>query len=149
MQRANSLSFMIQNLASLLQRQADQVLQEQLGIGMSQFRILKIVQANPHMMQRHIADSLGQTEAGISRQVKLLLSQKLLVTQRNPKNRREHHTVLTTKGFQITEAAQDVLQSAQAPFLDGLSDKQQRELMELLEKLNHNIFLSTNLDSDF
>jgi DNA-binding MarR family transcriptional regulator len=140
---------MIQNLASLLQRQADQVLQEQLGIGMSQFRILKIVQANPHMMQRHIADSLGQTEAGISRQVKLLLSQKLLVTQRNPKNRREHITVLTPKGFQMTEAALEVLQLAQAPLVDGMSEKQQLELMTALDTVKHHIFLTSNIDSDF
>jgi DNA-binding MarR family transcriptional regulator len=149
MQHANSISLLIQNVATLLQKQSDQVLQEQLGIGMSQFRILKIVQANPRLLQRHIADALGQTEASISRQVKLLYNKQLLSTRINPKNRREHITSLTPKGFQITEAALEVLQISQAPFLDGFSDKQQTELLELLNTLRYHIFLTSNINSDF
>jgi DNA-binding MarR family transcriptional regulator len=143
---ASSISFMIQGTAALLLKQSDQVLQEQLGIGMSQFRILKIVQANPRMLQRHIADALGQTEASISRQVKLLHDKQLLATHINPKNRREHITSLTPKGFQITEAAQDVLQAAQAPLVDGMSEKQQLELLELLTAFRHHLFLTSASD---
>jgi DNA-binding MarR family transcriptional regulator len=149
MQHASSISLLIQNVATLLAKQSDQVLQEQLGIGMSQFRILKIVQSNPRMLQRHIADSLGQTEASISRQVKIMHQKQLLQTHINPKNRREHITTLTPKGFQMTEAALDVLQTAQAPLVDGFSDKQQTELMRLLENLRHHIFLTSNIDSDY
>jgi DNA-binding MarR family transcriptional regulator len=146
---ASSLSAIIQGIATLLHKQSDQVLQEQLGIGMSQFRILKIVQANPRMLQRHIADSLGQTEASISRQVKLLHGKQLLATRINPQNRREHITTLTTKGYQITEAAVEVLQRAQEPLLGGFSEKQQHELIALLDRYRHNIFLTTDLDRDY
>ncbi len=116
---------------------------------MAQFRILKIVQSNPRLLQRHIADALGQTEASISRQVKILHQKQLLQTQINPKNRREHITSLTAKGFQITEAALDVLQTAQAPLVDGMTEKQQLELTKLLDTVRHHIFLSSNLDTDF
>jgi len=146
---ANSISFLIQGVATLLQKQSDQVLQEQLGIGMSQFRILKIVQANPRMLQRHIADALGQTEASISRQVKLLHKKQLLKTHINPKNRREHITSLTPKGFQITVAALEVLQVSQSPLVDGMTEKQQTELLELLGAFRHHIFLTSNIGSDF
>jgi DNA-binding MarR family transcriptional regulator len=149
MQHANSISFLIQNIATLLLRQSDQVLQEQLGIGMSQFRILKIVQANPRMLQRHIADALGQTEASISRQVRVLHDKQLLKTVINPRNRREHITSLTPRGFQITEAALEVLQNAQAPLVDGFSEKQQLELMHTLDTLKHHIFLTAGLDRDY
>jgi DNA-binding MarR family transcriptional regulator len=140
---------MIQGIATLLLKQSDQALQEQLGIGMSQFRILKIVQASPRLLQRHIADSLGQTEASVSRQVKLLHSRQLLTTRINPQNRREHITTLTPKGYQVTEAAAEVLRHSQAPLFDGFSEKQQQELAELLAKYRHNIFLTTNLDRDY
>ncbi len=145
----SSISLLIQNVATLLAKQSDQVLQEQLGIGMAQFRILKIVQSNPRLLQRHIADALGQTEASISRQVKILHQKQLLQTQINPKNRREHITSLTAKGFQITEAALDVLQTAQAPLVDGMTEKQELELTKLLDTVRHHIFLSSNLDTDF
>ena len=149
MQHANSISFLIQNVATLLAKQSDQVLQEQLGIGMSQFRILKIVQANPRLLQRHIADALGQTEASISRQVKIMHDKQLLSTHINPKNRREHITTLTPKGFQMTEAALEVLQVAQASLVDGTSEKQQLELMKALDTIKHHIVLTSNIDSDF
>jgi DNA-binding MarR family transcriptional regulator len=145
----SSISLLIQNVATLLAKQSDQVLQEQLGIGMAQFRILKIVQSNQRLLQRHIADALGQTEASISRQVKILHQKQLLQTQINPKNRREHITTLTAKGFQITEAAMNVLQAAQSPLVDGMTEKQQLELTKLLDTVRHHIFLNSNLDSDF
>lgn len=149
MHHANSISSLIQNVATLLAKQSDQVLQEQLGIGVSQFRILKIVQHSPRLLQRDIADALGQTEASISRQVRIMHDKQLLATHINPKNRREHITVLTTKGFQMTEAALEVLQNAQAPLVDGMSEKQQLELMNALDTLKHHIFLTSNIDSDF
>ncbi len=149
MQHANSISLLVQSVATLLHKQADQALQEQLGIGMAQFRILKIVQANPRLLQRHIADALGQTEASISRQVKILHDKQLLAMRLNPKNHREHITTLTPKGFQITEAALEVLQNSQSPFLEGFSEKQQNELLEMLTTLRHHIFLTTDSREDF
>jgi DNA-binding MarR family transcriptional regulator len=122
-----------------MSRQADQVLQERLGIGMSQFKILMILKWDTNVQQKYIADSLGQTEASISRQIKLLHEQNLLSTTINPKNRRQHITTLTGKGERLTEQAFEVLHTYNLPILGRLSDKQQKQLIEMLSIMHDEI----------
>lgn len=142
MRPSNNVGYLLQRLAFMLNRQSDQVLQEQLGIGFSQFKILMVLGWNPSVRQRHIADKLGQTEAGISRQIKLLKELGLLTTQVNPKNRREHITVPTSRGERMTEKAMELLNQYYAPMLGQLSDKQQEKLLESLTILHD--FVSQN-----
>ncbi|HVC36501.1 MAG TPA: MarR family winged helix-turn-helix transcriptional regulator [Candidatus Dormibacteraeota bacterium] len=132
----NDLGYLLQHLASLLGHQTDQVLQEQLGIGLSQFKILWILQWNPNVDQRYIAESLGQTEASISRQIRLLKTEGLLGSQRDADNRRRHITAATLKGTKVTEAAVEIMRRSFAPMLDQLSDKQFEQLMESLQILH-------------
>src|ERR1700744_6374914 len=104
-----NLTYLLHHLAEVLGKQSDQVLQEQLGIGLSQFKILMVLEWNPRVQQKAIADSLGQTEASISRQIKLLKAKKFLVSRQDPQNRRRHITVPTTLGMQVTEAATAIM----------------------------------------
>lgn len=130
MQPVNRLGYLLEHLAGMLSRQSDQVLQEQLGIGLSQFKILMALSWNPHVRQKKLADSLGQTEASISRQIKLLHDKGMLLTRVNPAERREHLTEVTTKGFKIAEAARAIMAQHTAPLIQRLSDKQVQQLIE-------------------
>lgn len=132
----NNLGYLLQHVSSLLAKQSEQVLQEQLGIGFSQFKILRALQVNPHMKQRQIASNLGQTEASVSRQVKLMVDNGLLHVRVSPKNRREHITVPTAKGVKLTEAALDALMKYHAPTFSALNEKQREQLREILETLH-------------
>ena len=129
---ANNIGFLLQRLASIMARQSDQVLQEQLGIGFSQFKILMILHWKPETKQRYIADKLSQTEASISRQIKLLEKQGLITVHVSKENRRQHMTRLTPKGLRVIEKALDVLNSYYAPMFSGLSDKQKEQLLGTL-----------------
>jgi DNA-binding MarR family transcriptional regulator len=135
----NKLSYLLQHLAAVMGRQSDQVLQEQLGIGLSQFKILMVLEWNPRVQQRAIADSLGQTEAGISRQIKLLKSKKLLVTKPDPQNRRRHITAPTPLGMQVTEAAADILRRSLTPDFTYLGDDQLLQLATGLQQLHRQV----------
>jgi DNA-binding MarR family transcriptional regulator len=136
MQPTNAIGFLINHLAFLMMRQSDQVLQERLGIGFSQFKILKVLQTNPQVQQKQIADALGQTEASISRQIKLMHDSGLLQTTVRPENRRRHLTTLTRKGARISEEAIVVLNAYHKPMFDNLGDKQQQQLVEILQKMH-------------
>jgi DNA-binding MarR family transcriptional regulator len=124
--------YLLQHTATILMRQSDQVLQERLGIGMSQFKLLMMLQHSPNVQQRKLAERLGQTEASISRQIKLLCEKGLLVVHINPKSRREHITVPTPKGVKMTSAAVEVLDQYHAPMFELLTDKQRQHLNEAL-----------------
>jgi len=136
MRPVNNIGYLINHLAFVLGRQSDQVLQERLGLGFSQFKILKILQHATNIQQKQIAEKLGQTEASISRQMKLLVEAGLLQVTVNPANRREHITRLTSKGERIADEAISVLGVYHAPVFEGLNEKQQAALLESLGVLH-------------
>lgn len=126
----NNIGYLLQHLSTVLAKQSDQVLSERLGIGFSQYKILLVLQANPRTRQRHIAERLGQTEASISRQIKLMHGKNLLQTTINPNNRREHVTNPTVKGLRLVEEAQKLLNNYHGPMFERLSGKQREQLLE-------------------
>jgi len=128
---------LLTHLAFVLGRQSDQALQEQLGIGMSQYKILTMIAENPSVQQRDIASSFGQTEASISRQIKLLRKKELVTVRINPKNRRQHLSVLTIKGKHLTEAALAIFNRLYSEALSPLAAKQRDQLTEALAQLHH------------
>lgn len=132
----NNLLYLIDHLAAVVGKQADQVLLEQLGIGMSQYKILQVLEWNPRVQQKAIADSLGQTEASISRQIKLLQAKGLLSSRRDPQNRRKHIASPTTLGMQVTEAATAILRRNFGPEYASLGDDQLQQLLTRLQELH-------------
>jgi DNA-binding MarR family transcriptional regulator len=136
MDPAQAITYYIQHLAVLTGRQSDQILQEQLGIGMSQYRILEVLQTNPSVQQKQIASLLGQTEASISRQVKIMQDKSMISAQANPQNRREHLTTLLPKGERLLEVGTEVLAQYHRPAIDSLSGKEQVNLLKHLSQLH-------------
>lgn len=136
MQQTNNIGYLIQHVPSVLAKQSDQALQERLGIGFSQFKILMVLGLNPNVQQRHIAKSLGQTEASISRQIKLMHERGWLSSIRSTSNRRERITKLTEKGLKIAEEAQGVLSRCHAPMFEHLTESQISEMQIILNKMH-------------
>lgn len=135
MKPTNNIGFLLQHIAFSLARQNDAVLQDELGIGFSQFKILMVLQWRPNVQQKQIADQLGQTEASISRQIKLMYDDGLLQAVPRPEDRREHITTLTTRGVRICEQAMDVLNKHHQPLFRQLTNEQQQQLLESLQIL--------------
>jgi DNA-binding MarR family transcriptional regulator len=133
----NNLGYLVQHLAAVIGRQSDQVLQEQLGIGLSQFKILMVLEWNPQVQQKFIAESLGQTEASVSRQIKLLQKKGLLQSRIDPDNRRKHVTAPTPLGMQITEAATAILRRNFGPDFALMGEKQMMQLLAQLQNLHY------------
>lgn len=136
MKPTHNIGYLLQHLAFTMARQNDQLLQDRLKIGFSQFKILMVLQRNPYIQQKAIADALGQTEASISRQIKLMVDDGLLESRVAPENRRRHLTMPTSKGLQLTEAALDTLNRFHTPMFERLSDQQRQELLEILATMH-------------
>lgn len=132
----DNLGYLLRHLAAVMGRQTDQALQEQLGIGLSQYKILMVLDGNPYVQQRFIAGSLGQTEAGISRQIKLLSGKGLLSTRQDPSNRRQRITSLTPMGTRLTEAATAIIGHSFGPEYAEMGEDQLRQLIVKLQKLH-------------
>lgn len=128
----DNLGYLLHHLASTLDRQSDQILLERLGIGFSQYKILMALKWHANVQQRFVAEYLGQTEASISRQIKLLADKGLVQTRTSPTNRRERITSLSGKGDRLVDAASSALNHYHAPVFNKLNEKQQKQLAESL-----------------
>lgn len=127
---------LLHHLAFSLDRVNDQILQERLGVGISQLKILNVLIDKPETSQKHIADSLGQTEASISRQVKIMLEKGLLQRHVNPKSRREQICLPTARGVKISQEAVRALNTYHQPMFEHLSPKQQEQFAATLEAMH-------------
>lgn len=136
MKPTNSIGFLLQHLAFSLARQSDQILQDELGIGFSQFKILMVLQKQPHIRQNQIAEKLGQTEASVSRQIKLMHDDGLLQTVPRPEDRRQHITSLTPRGIRLSQEATELLAEHYKPMFKSLSPEEQAALLESLTTIH-------------
>lgn len=137
MESADHIALRVHQLSARMARECDQILQERLGIGLSQYKILAAVERNEGLQQRAVALELGQTEASVSRQVRLLAASGLLTVRRNPANRREHRSELTARGVRVTAAAAQALGNYHHSLASRLSPRQQEVLQSLLDQLEN------------
>ncbi|HEX4774730.1 MAG TPA: MarR family winged helix-turn-helix transcriptional regulator [Candidatus Saccharimonadales bacterium] len=132
----NNLNYLLNHVAAVTSKQSDQILHEQLDIGLSQYRILMVLEWNPRIGQKAIATSLGQTEASISRQIKLLQKKGLLASRQDPHNKRKHITAPTPLGMQVTEAATNILRRSFGPDFASLGEDHLMQLITNLQQLH-------------
>lgn len=139
MATSNNIGFLIQHLAFSLGRLNDQILQEQLGVGFSQFKLMMVLEKMPHIQQKDIAQALNQTEASISRQIKLLHNKGFLQTEVSPQNRRKHITTLTAKGLRYTDESMRILNQHYQPLFATLTARQLEQFAETLSLLHDSV----------
>jgi|GEM_PF-7118962 len=126
----------LHRLSNVLGRVADRTLQDEYGLGMSQFKILWILRKHGEgVLQTNIADWCNQTEAAISRQINLLKRDKLIEKIVDPKNRRNHIIHLSNKGREFADEAMGLLVKEYKPLFSVLTKSQQDVLNQLLEKV--------------
>ena len=92
-----------------MQQDTDALLLGQVGIGLSAYRILSVLDDRVSYSQRKIAVELSQTEANISRQVRHMAEDNLVKIAPDKKDRRQRNISLTSKGQKKFDAAQKVL----------------------------------------
>lgn len=135
----NNLGYLLHHIGFVMDRQSDTLLQERLDIGFSQFKILMALKWHASVQQRQIADKLGQTEASVSRQIKLLKEAGFLNVTTSENNKREHITTLTTKGVNVVDKAIRALNDYYAPAFDRLSAAEQEAFRKLLQNLHQEL----------
>lgn len=129
----NNLGYALHHLALVLDRQSDLLLQERLDIGFSQFKILMALKWKQGIQQKQIAAKLGQTEASVSRQIKLLQEVGLIRATKSEDNKRERITTLTPKGEKLIDQALGALDSYHSTVFNRLTPEQQTQLKNLLD----------------
>ncbi len=98
-----------------LQQLADDRLNSEAGVGLSQARIMSALGSSP-TSQRAIAVTLRQTEANVSRQLKVMRKAGLVNIVKNKKDGRQRDVTLTAQGQSKYEKAEATLASMENIF---------------------------------
>ncbi len=126
----------------LHQRHTEQILRDELNLSFSFFMILMAVDRDSVHCQKHIATFLQLTPAAISRQVNLLVKDKLIKRRVNAKNRREYSLELTDTGKQNLDKAYQALDRHRAKMLNDIActdlDQLNNFLINLIAHLGPN-----------
>ncbi len=121
----------LHRLTSILQHRYDEMLQRRFGVGFAQVQILEVLTGSFPRSQRYISLELKQTEANVSRQLKLMQKQGVVSVKKNKKDSRLRDVVLTASGRRAHENAQKALRT------------EQEELMRHLTKDDRKVFTRT------
>ncbi len=129
------LYWQIHQLAFLLEKRADEALKNQTNIGFAQYKVLEAVGRNMLAKQNLIAELLNQTEASISRQVKILEKKGLLTIGTVMNNRRARELALTEQGDEVLRHSEELLDMVQSQIFGVLHFEEQQAMQQLLERM--------------
>lgn len=133
------LYWQIQKLAFLLEKKADDALKENLDIGFAQYKVLEAINQNTLARQNMVAEMLDQTEASISRQIKILQSKGLIKVADVMGNKRARELTLTRVGEDMVRQAASTLDSTQNEIIGSLNYQEQQMMNEMLGRMLTNV----------
>lgn len=120
-----------------LQQSADELLQSKNGVGLSQTRIMAALDKSIPRSQRFVAVGLGQTEANVSRQLKVMKKQGLVNITKNKKDHRQRDVSLSPKGYRTYQKAEQVLAHHEKSLLSTMSRSHARDFQDQAANLLH------------
>lgn len=109
------------HLTFILQQVSDEILLKEVGVGLSQARIMSVLHSAVPYSQSTVARRLSQTEANVSRQLRDMKRQGLVSITKNKKDGRQRDVTLTSKGSSKYQAAEKHLKNQQSRLLKLLS----------------------------
>lgn len=117
-----NVGLLLHKIGAMMNYQSDAVLFEHCGLGFSQFRIMLIIDMQPGALQKNVAEKLGQTEASVSRQIKLLTNAGLVLIQKSKEDKKQHKLELTSRGKKLLSDAVQRLSLHYEPIIGELGE---------------------------
>lgn len=132
---SRDITYNLHKLVFLLDKISDQLLQENLQMSFSHFRLLMAMHSKDHLSQKDIAEYWDMTEAAVSRQVEMLIERKLIFIEENTENRRQHLLTLTSLGKKQLEKAYTILETKYEEIFAVINQRERKVMVEALHKL--------------
>src|SRR5690242_21948528 len=96
-----SLSYLAGKLAFELDRAADQLLQEQVGISYRRFLFLTVLQHSGTVTQHELAVALGYSDPAVSTMLVELVRDEYIQVTKSPEHGRKRLVTITLRGNQV------------------------------------------------
>ena len=131
-----SLSYLAGKLAFELDRAADQLLQEQVGISYRRFLFLTVLQYTGTVTQHELAVALGYSDPAVSTMLVELAKDGYIQTAQSPEHGRKRLVSITAKGDEVVAQGRKLLDAHFDQLLvsAGVDADQYRRLTERLHE---------------
>ncbi len=106
-----SLSYLAGKLAFELDRAADQLLQEHVGISYRRFLFLTVLQHTGTVTQHELAVALGYSDPAVSTMLVELAGDSYIQTAKSPEHGRKRLVTITPKGSEVVAQGRQLLDS--------------------------------------
>lgn len=100
-----------------------------------EFTILTLIEENPGVSAKQLAQALAVTPPNITMWIERLEARRLIERERNPSDRRAQHIRTTAQGSKTARKAVQLLVEGERATMTGLTSGERAILIELLHKV--------------
>ena len=133
--KAKKIDILLEHITSLLTNKYGFILLNKLGVSYSQYKILAQFNKSSIISQKIIAKNLGQTEAGISRQLKNMVNKGMVYRSYEPNNKKTVIVTLSKLGQSIKNSSEVIIHKENKNFLSSLNINEQENLILSLNQI--------------
>jgi DNA-binding MarR family transcriptional regulator len=133
--QSKEITYKIHKAVFLLDKLSDQILQDRLNLGFSQFLVMMVLAGQSKVPQKYVAAQLDQTQAAVSRQIDILADLGYVSRERNPDSRREYVLSLTKSGLKVYRQGFEAIDQRFDKLFDIWSKAEKTNLLSALGKL--------------
>jgi MarR family transcriptional regulator, transcriptional regulator for hemolysin len=133
--QSKEITYKIHKAVFLLDKMSDQILQDRLSLGFSQFLVLMVLAGQSKVPQKFVASQLDQTQAAVSRQIDILVDLGYVSRERNPDSRREYVLNLTKTGLKAYRQGFEAIDQRFDKLFEIWSKTEKSNLLSALSKL--------------
>jgi DNA-binding MarR family transcriptional regulator len=133
--QSKEITYKIHKAVFLLDKMSDQILQDRLNLGLSQFLVMMVLANQSKVPQKFVASQLDQTQAAVSRQIDILADLGYVSRERNPDSRREYVLSLSKTGLKTYRQGLEAVDQRFDKLFEIWSKSEKSNLLSALSKL--------------
>lgn len=133
--QSKEVTYKIHKAVFLLNKLSDQILQDRLNLGLSQFLVMMVLAGQSKVPQKFVATQLDQTQAAVSRQIDILVDLGYVSRDTNPESRREYVLSLTKVGQKVHRQAFEAIDERFDKLFGIWTKSEKSNLLGALNKL--------------
>lgn len=133
----NYLNYKLDILSAVAKRDADQIYQRECGLDVNHLRLLRLVSFYPEINPSELADRARLDRPKTSRMLARLVDRGFVVKRTTERDGRQVRLATSPQGQILIEKANHIATNLERAFLAPLTEKQQTELADWLDKLTH------------
>ena len=142
----NSVGFVVNNTAKSFQRSLDLELRKNVGVTLSQWRVVSALVLQPGLTQKEIADKMGIEGATLVPVIDKMEKEGLLKRKQDSTDRRANKIYLTPKADSLWMSMTDCALKIRKSSTKNISESDIQITLDTLRKISKNLSISFELD---